>query len=214
MVTDPTAIELGTWLNSLRRHDPFLRQFGAAIHRYEMNPCIQSDELELAEAVLGTRIPEDYRQFLLTCGNGGAGPGYGILSLAASIREFGNDPPSSAGIVFEPTLSAELKQVNRAYPDNGILPIANVGCGHMWVLITSGPERGSIWGYEAGGDYEPESASHPDYSLAVTVEDRLRANDRLLDTLLADPATRLTFWKWYQAWVHRTLLQEPPPRTR
>ena len=48
--------------------------FGENGHDNELNPVLSEEELTQFEAVHGIRLPQDYRQFLLRVGNGGAGP--------------------------------------------------------------------------------------------------------------------------------------------
>ncbi len=86
---------------------------------------------------------------------------------------------------------------DRAYPDDGLLPIAHIGCGHMWMLVVTGPERGNIWSYQSGLDYEPGRRELPDYSKATTPDERVAANNRLTDAMLSDQSRRLGFWAWY-----------------
>jgi hypothetical protein len=52
--------------------------FGAAYHRFGVNPIVRRDELDAIENRLGCKLPAEYRSFLLDIGNGGAGPGYGL----------------------------------------------------------------------------------------------------------------------------------------
>ena len=57
--------------------------------RYEMNEPMALSELERFEEENGIELPEDYRGFLLEVANGGAGPGYGLYSLADSMSARG-----------------------------------------------------------------------------------------------------------------------------
>ena len=68
-------------LSALRAADPDFSVFGAASHRYELNaPCAEQD-VRAFETEHDVQLPEDYRAFLLECGNGGAGPSYGLFPL-------------------------------------------------------------------------------------------------------------------------------------
>ena len=71
----------------LRQNDPDFQVFGAAKqgsygHEYGLAPVADLRLVESFEQALGRRLPEDYREFILTIGNGGAGPGYGFDGLS------------------------------------------------------------------------------------------------------------------------------------
>lgn len=68
-------------LEELARRDHKLELFGASAHRYQLNPPVRKDRLRRFEARWGFTCPPDYRAFLLELGDGGAGPGYGVLPL-------------------------------------------------------------------------------------------------------------------------------------
>ncbi len=56
--------------------------FGVAKHEFKLRPPVPESELVAFESRHGVVLPEDYRQFLLLAGDGGAGPYYGIEPLA------------------------------------------------------------------------------------------------------------------------------------
>jgi len=199
-----TPGELVERLSSLRARDPGLQIFGASGHRYGLKSLLSYERLQEFEKSAGIRLPEQYRNFLLRFGNGGAGPGYGLLSLKESVEEFGNDPLDRLARPFMPPLSARAKMEDRDYPESGLLPVAHMGCGHMWMLVITGSERGTIWNYLSGGDYDPTCFELPNYPPAATLKQRLEANDLLTDLLLSDPSRRLHFWDWYTDWLDRT----------
>ncbi|MDH3523809.1 MAG: SMI1/KNR4 family protein [Acidobacteriota bacterium] len=68
-------------VNSVRQVDVNCTLFGAAAHRYRFEPPIADDRLAAFEEQHGIALPEEYRGFLLRCGNGGAGPYYGLFPL-------------------------------------------------------------------------------------------------------------------------------------
>ena len=76
----PDIAHLQTKLDELRRRDPQLKVFGASTHRYVLNPCLSEEQVRESESRYGIDIPEEYRNFLLFMGNGGAGPAYGVFS--------------------------------------------------------------------------------------------------------------------------------------
>ncbi|MFM2060427.1 MAG: hypothetical protein RLZZ507_97 [Cyanobacteriota bacterium] len=62
--------------------------FGSQKHKYRLNPCLTKAEIIAFEERYQIKLPEDYRDFLMYVGNGGAGPHYGLFPLAESVREF------------------------------------------------------------------------------------------------------------------------------
>jgi len=66
-------------LDELRRRDRKLAVSGAASHRYEMKRPMSARTLTKLETDHGFSFPDDYRDFLLHVGDGGAGPSYGVF---------------------------------------------------------------------------------------------------------------------------------------
>lgn len=65
-------------LDWLRQVDPDLWPFGGMDHRFQLMPLLSRRELKSACQAYSVELPEDYVEFLLNLGNGGAGPGYGL----------------------------------------------------------------------------------------------------------------------------------------
>ncbi len=64
----------------LRQKAPYFQDFGAAKQgsygpEHALAPVADLHLVESFEQALGRRLPEDYREFILTIGNGGVGPG-------------------------------------------------------------------------------------------------------------------------------------------
>ena len=68
-------------LDALRAADASLSVFGASTHGYRIRPRLPASEVEAFEQQFSIRLPEDYREYLLSVGNGGAGPDYGVFRL-------------------------------------------------------------------------------------------------------------------------------------
>lgn len=82
------AAEARHLLGELRHNKHSLNQiWGASTHRFLPNPPIPEDEIQEHELRYGIRLPSDYRTYLLEVGNGGAGPGQGLLPLGEAIRQ-------------------------------------------------------------------------------------------------------------------------------
>ena len=68
-------------LDELRQLDPDFTVFGASSHHYELNAPSELQEIEDFEREHKVLLPDDYRSFLIQCGNGGAGPFYGLFPI-------------------------------------------------------------------------------------------------------------------------------------
>lgn len=68
-------------LSELRVRDSGLSLFGAAAHRYALNPVAAPETIATFEKRNQCVLPETYRDFLIHLGNGGAGPSYGVFPL-------------------------------------------------------------------------------------------------------------------------------------
>ncbi|MCP2336923.1 SMI1/KNR4 family protein [Actinomadura rupiterrae] len=68
-------------VEALAAHPRGHEVFGARGHRFVLMEPLTEPELADLEAQLGVRLPEDYRDFLLQVGAGGAGPCYGVFPV-------------------------------------------------------------------------------------------------------------------------------------
>ncbi len=83
---------------------------GARSHGYRLNPPAETAVLARAESAIGAPLPAEYREFVTTVGDGGAGPYYGVLPLATaldrlehvfgSLLPLGRDCPLSTDVDF------------------------------------------------------------------------------------------------------------------
>lgn len=73
-------------LAQLRQADPGCKLFGARTHRYQLNPVLTPTEAQAFEQTHQVALPADYVAFLTEVGDGGAGPYYGVRSVAESRR--------------------------------------------------------------------------------------------------------------------------------
>jgi hypothetical protein len=87
--------------------------FGADRHRFLVNEPLPESHVLTFETTHKIKLPVDYRSFLTTIGNGGAGPYYGIFPLGymdgvGSAIEPWSERNGFAGVLSEPfPLSAE-----------------------------------------------------------------------------------------------------------
>ena len=134
-----------------------------------------------------------------------------VIELSPIIGEFvGEQPPTSLKAPFVPPLDASD---GRPYPADGILPLAHVGCGGMYVLVVAGPERGNMWELTSSGYYQPIPDDNLRLRLGRVRSDRIlaadgeyaatvRAEQDYVSSLLSDQnRSRMTFWEWYSNWL-------------
>jgi hypothetical protein len=123
-----------------------------------LNPVATDPEVGAFEAQHDIALPEDYRLFITTIGNGGPGPAdYGILPLGAQPSDFRPEevrywsqlpdvripfPFTQLWIREDGSTSAEGTE---AQINHGSIVLGTDGCGMYWHLIVSGPDRGIVW---------------------------------------------------------------------
>lgn len=183
----------------LRKADPDFRIHGSNQHKYVLNTRLTESEILAFESEHSIRLPQQYRQFLLLVGNGGAGPGYGLERLGCIYNEdWGrmtaligqlnevfpydnkwNEPPIDANLPVE-----QQYRVQDEYWDskqvNGAVPICHLGCNQRQMLIVKGSERGHVW-----------------------FDDR--ADWCGLYPVRTDSKNRATFLEWYEEWLNNSL---------
>lgn len=125
------------WVRKLRRlleqakaKDRGLERFGAHSHQYKLAAPASEGKIQKFEERFGFRLPEEYREFLLRMGDGGAGPYYGIYGVEK----------------LENKLSGRREKEAHLYAD--ILPIGTQGCTFMTGLALRGPCQGQVVYYD------------------------------------------------------------------
>jgi len=192
------ANEVRRGLAELRATDPDYKRFGSGSHRYELNAPLLPGAVAAFEANHGIQLPEDYKEFVLTVGNGGAGPYYGIYPLLLEgnvdhrLRERNHidlkSPFPHVAAWDEPGFDA-INWDEGEHPDDetldayldprhicGALCISQYGCGDFLLLVVNGPERGNVW-FDGRGNY---SGIFPEQGAG---------------------AARISFSEWYLKWL-------------
>ncbi len=160
-----------------------------------LQPPLPESEIVRFETEHGITLPQDYREFLLSVANGGAGPGDGVNPLGTAYGMSWGESPGLVGDLAMPfpcseawndspvdgSLSPEeqYRQQDRYWSSqhvSGALPICHLGCNLRQLLIVTGPERGHVW-YDDCADWQ---GLYPDQS---------------------DSGARLTFIEWYRRWL-------------
>lgn len=123
--------------------------------RVKMNACLSEENVREFEERWRIRLPEEYRGFLLTVGNGGLGPPhYGLLPLGTVPGDYDRSDQDVLQDLHKPFPLSKLwvwegekeerPDLLRAI-DHGNLVLGTDGCGMYWILIICGVETGRIW---------------------------------------------------------------------
>ncbi|MEZ4367474.1 MAG: SMI1/KNR4 family protein [Kofleriaceae bacterium] len=123
-------------LAGLAAADARRRRFGAAAHAYRLRAPLTVARVAALEAAHGVRFPDDYRAFVAEVGDGGAGPGYGLVPLDHPRQQ-----ALLAGPCPLPTVAARVD----GNPWRGVVALAHLGCGQLALLVVDGPARGTVW---------------------------------------------------------------------
>jgi len=146
-------------LEQAREKDSELERFGAYEHQYKLSAPASEETIQAFEEQQGIRLPEEYRDFLLFVGNGGAGPFYGLYTLEEQEEELDD---SAYHVQTEPVIYPKMsdedwdkaadpegrRKGEEAHPYVGVLPIGSQGCTLMTGLMLSGPYRGQVVYYD------------------------------------------------------------------
>lgn len=193
-------------LNRLKEADQDYEIFGSHYHEYNLNPTKSEEELVKFETENQIKLPEEYREFLLYVGNGGAGPYYGLEPLENG-REVDLDYIDGKDLIdlskpfpFTEHWNVDFEEINddnyeeieeqknENYYDNkfvnGLLRISNFGCGVRMNIVVNGKEKGNIW-----------------------VDDRVNGNGIFPDPY-CNITDRITFLDWYELWLDISLKEK------
>jgi hypothetical protein len=143
-VTSASEIaDIGERLARLRGADRGYRVFGSGQHEYRLGPVLSEEEVGAFESAHGVRLPEDYRCFLRTVGNGGAGPFYGLEPLATLDRDLTRPFPLTHAT--DQLSEEELVRLGDRDEYPGVLEFCHQGCAIYSYLVVNGPAYGTIW---------------------------------------------------------------------
>ena len=144
-------------IGNLRKKRLFNRSaFGRETHKFKLKSKLSLDAILSVESNHDIVLPSDYKEFLLNVGDGGAGPGYGLLPLMKSVDKATEDIADSLRIPFRyqkfynPADEEDFhaREAEDGYWDSflvGSMPICHEGCGYYHILILSGEAKGAVW---------------------------------------------------------------------
>ncbi len=209
--------QLKNKLTQLAKNDKNFQNFGSELHRYQLNPCLTESEIQFFEEKNRITLPEDYRNFLLEIGNGGAGPGYGLLELKVKnekeiteVIQEGYDNYLSQPFLLEKAWNyrhlldpdEEFVEIDEDKLIQGTINVTHYGCDIYARLVITGNQRGTIWINDCGGDGGIYPCSlHIAYFYHCEGYD----NEEELQSAFRQPA--LSFYDWYDNWLNSSLEQ-------
>ena len=149
-----------------------LVSFGVKEQEVSHNPCLSEAEIAAFERKHSITLPDDYRFFISEIGNGGFGPGHGLLPLNKAIVDFKlRDKPNislNKEFPYQDDWNEEWIASfdwDEEYPDTeivdayistahiaGCLQISHFGHGCTFLLVVNGNEKGHIW-FDGRADY-------------------------------------------------------------
>lgn len=206
--------QLKNKLIQLARKDKNFQNFGSESHLYKLNPCLSKAEIQAFEVVNKITLPEDYRNFLLEVGNGGAGPGYGLLELkvkkeegTAEVLQGEKDHYLSQPFLLDKAWNnpylldpdEEFVNIDEDKLMQGTIYVAHYGCGIYACLVITGNQQGTIW----IDDRSSDGGIYP-CSLQIAYSYHCyEIKEEELQSALREPA--LSFYDWYDHWLNSSL---------
>ncbi|WP_324789612.1 SMI1/KNR4 family protein [Streptomyces sp. H51] len=201
--------------------------FGAVGHEWVLEEPLAPAELAELETQTGVRLPEEYRDFLLHVGAGGAGPAYGVFPvrrvrgrwrwegdgadladlgrLAEPFPEHGPDPELLKSLLSQCPEEEDFTDIED-------FDEAMEAWDERWSAVLFAPERtaGAVAICHLG-------CAQREWLIVSgtrrgTIWSDCRVDDVDLAPLLDEDGTPLTFARWYLRWLEeceRTALSAP-----
>jgi hypothetical protein len=141
--------EVKNKIQQLQAVDQTCQLFGAAYHRYRLNPAVDRDQITDVASRLNVSLPEALKHFYTSLGNGIAGPYYGLFPIER-LRGYQPDRPFQGVEHFKSIAAAEGELSENGYFEvfhedlQGLIPVISEGCGHEVCLISSGEKIGQV----------------------------------------------------------------------
>lgn len=158
-------------MKKLRDKDAHELLFGASTHHYQLNEPLTTAEVAQFEEDYKIQLPTQYKAFLTELGDGGAGPGYGLMPLQIAVEKsaqigkpftYTADDPCMLeqcvhfNVEMEKNLSADKleklqadkeKYIQEEYEKatEGIVFLSGQGFGMYDVMVVHGEGAGSVW---------------------------------------------------------------------
>jgi len=141
-------------------------------HRFRLNPPIPEATIAAFESTHQIHLPMDFRTFLTSAGNGGAGPYYGIYPLEKCYPFRSNRQEESVPDALARPCPLHLHldesdnwadQLGGIPPYQGTFAIGTQGSTYEILLIITGEYRGRVVYADTAGNSAPHLAYEPDF---------------------------------------------------
>ncbi len=195
-------------ITKLKSLDMNLTLFGAETHNYEFQAPLSDTSIRQFEKLHQINLPSSYRIFLQQIGDGGMGPYYGLEPLEDGLFASLDYKDAKYGLqnlsqpfphIDEWNLPGDVNNMSEEeyqtseesyFQDdvaNGLLRIANFGCGVSVNLVVNGEAYGEVW-----------------------VDDRCNSNGIYPDFYFGNEK-RLDFFAWYELWLDKSINELEKP---
>ncbi len=192
-----------------KKQEVFGANYGGYGHKYNFNAPLNPQITKEFENQIVEYLPEDYLMFLTQFCNGDTGPYYGLFNFEEAIKtakdyyydsddenyDENNLPNNEKCFSDFPITTKEVqKYINDSenfetnnivgfYPKclSGVLFLSHYGCGHHYVLVVKGEQKGTVWFL---ADYRELSPLY-----------------------FYDSLKQFTFFDWYENWLDVSLQQ-------
>ncbi|MDO5083759.1 MAG: SMI1/KNR4 family protein [Arachnia propionica] len=176
------------------------------VYRTRMSrPPVPADEISHVEREHGVRLPSGYRDFLTTCGLPEFSPGqelflptdrhplvpsdggHDVIDLTAEFPftdAWDDDEVYNAVEEQAPDLDDRLERYFSTSWVRGSMPLLDLGCGDLLLLVLNGPERGTVW-------FDGRANWSGIFPLTLSRQSQNSAPEQ----------PRLTFLEFYSAWL-------------
>ncbi|MEH0975249.1 SMI1/KNR4 family protein [Micromonospora sp. CPCC 205546] len=133
-----------------------------------LGPVLTEQQVSAFEELHGTRMPEEFRQFVTHIGHGGYGPTYGLLSMERWVSGAGGVNGNLAEpFPFVPDMHIAERSAGRrggAAPTfAGAIAVVYRGCSDFTLLVVTGPGRGRLVEVNSEGFFTPHFHTDPDF---------------------------------------------------
>lgn len=133
-------------------------------------PVALPEQIVDAQRALGFELPVLLKELYLQVGNGGYGPGYGLIGIAGGAQDYTG---KSLVDLYKGFAAPDPDDVHWQWPSR-LLPVVNLGCGMYACIDVSSAEGRVVW-FAPDARYDEESWDDAFLSLASSTADWLRS---------------------------------------